>query len=91
MNTPGNNHGVHWDLDASLSLPGSPFSDASTSESQNPTGSVQYINAQLLAHGFTQGPGLNLDGLGGTDLDRVVKCLLGMLSQRVVSALSCKI
>lgn len=76
---------VHWALDMSFSGFGSPFSDAS-SES-NSTSSLQYINSQLIAHGFTHSPGLSLDGLSKDDSDRVVKCLLGMLTQRVVSAI----
>ncbi|KAI0675899.1 Afadin and alpha-actinin-binding-domain-containing protein [Trametes maxima] len=73
---------VHWALNASLDL-GSPFSDAGSLESCSSTSSLQYINSQLIAHGFTHGEGLSLDGLGKEDTDKVVKCILGMLSQRV--------
>ncbi|KIM90284.1 hypothetical protein PILCRDRAFT_84369 [Piloderma croceum F 1598] len=73
---------VHWALDVSLSQFGSPYSDAS-SDSVISTSSLQYINSQLVAHGFAPSPGLSLDGLSNADMERVVKCLLGMLSQRV--------
>lgn len=75
---------VHWALDVSMSEFGSPLSQVS-SDSTTSTSSLQYINSQLIAHGFTCAPGLSLDGVGNEDMDRVVKCLLGMLSQRVVS------
>jgi hypothetical protein len=77
---------VHWALDVSLSDFGSPYSDAS-SDSVLSTSSLQYINSQLVAHGFAPSPGLSLDGLSNPDMERVVKCLLGMLSQRVVRSL----
>ncbi|KAF8216749.1 Afadin and alpha-actinin-binding-domain-containing protein [Mycena galopus ATCC 62051] len=71
--------GVRWGLeDPSF---GSPFSDASSAV--NSTSSLDFINSQLVAHGFAPAPGLSLDGIGNPDLERVVKCLLGMLSQRV--------
>ncbi|KAI8996403.1 hypothetical protein BD414DRAFT_199770 [Trametes punicea] len=74
---------VHWALNASLSELGSPFSDSGSSDSCTSTSSLQYINSQLIAHGFTHGPGLSLDGLAKEDADRVVKCILNMLSQRI--------
>ncbi|RPD52962.1 hypothetical protein L226DRAFT_489474 [Lentinus tigrinus ALCF2SS1-7] len=74
---------VHWALNASLSDLGSPFSDAGSSESCTSTSSLQYINSQLVAHGFVHDAGLSLEGLARGDADRVVKCLLGMLSQRI--------
>ncbi|KAI0730564.1 Afadin and alpha-actinin-binding-domain-containing protein [Earliella scabrosa] len=74
---------VHWALNASLSDLGSPFSDAGSSESCSSTSSLQYINSQLIAHGFVHDSGLSLDGLAKADADRVVKCMLGMLSQRI--------
>ncbi|KAH9893346.1 Afadin and alpha-actinin-binding-domain-containing protein [Cubamyces lactineus] len=74
---------VHWALNASLSDLGSPFSDTGSSDSCTSTSSLQYINSQLIAHGFTHGSGLSLDGLAKEDADKVVKCILGMLSQRI--------
>ncbi|EJF56270.1 hypothetical protein DICSQDRAFT_71856 [Dichomitus squalens LYAD-421 SS1] len=75
---------VHWALDASLSDLASPaFSDAGSSESCTSTSSLQYVNSQLIAHGFVHDTGLSLDGLAKADADRVVKCILGMLSQRI--------
>ncbi|KAL4065926.1 Afadin and alpha-actinin-binding-domain-containing protein [Scleroderma yunnanense] len=73
---------VHWALDVSLSEFGSPFSEASTSSFAS-TPSFQYLNSQLIAHGFTTAPGLSLDGISSTDSERVAKCLLSMLSQRM--------
>jgi hypothetical protein len=46
---------------------------------------VEYINAQLVSHGFLLSPGLSFDGLSSTDVESWSKCLLSMLSQRVVS------
>ena len=79
---------VHWALDASLSDLASPFSEAPSSQSCSSTSSLQYVNSQLIAHGFVHDEGLSLEGLGKQDVDRVVKCLLGMLSQRVVCIIS---
>ena len=75
---------VHWAQDLSFSSFDSPFSDTSSSSSTT-TSSIQYINSQLVAHGFTAQPGLCFDGLSKTDSDNAVKCLLSMLGQRVVS------
>lgn len=62
-------------------LPGSLF----LSSEVYPTSTLEYINSQLVAHGFACSPGLSLDGLANDDSERVVKCLLAMLSQRIVS------
>ncbi|KAJ7696433.1 Afadin and alpha-actinin-binding-domain-containing protein [Mycena rosella] len=70
--------GVHWGLEPRF---GSPFSDASSAMIS--TSSLDYINSQLVAHGFAPAPGLSLDGVAPADLERAVKCLLGLLSQRV--------
>ncbi|KAK7025119.1 Afadin and alpha-actinin-binding-domain-containing protein, partial [Favolaschia claudopus] len=70
--------GVHWGEDLSF---GSPFSDASSAITS--TSSLDFINSQLVAHGFAQAPGLSLDGISNLDSERVVKCLLGMLGQRM--------
>ncbi|KAG6879947.1 hypothetical protein C0992_009305 [Termitomyces sp. T32_za158] len=45
--------------------------------------SIDYINSQLIAHGFVQSPGIVLGKIASSDSERLVKCLLGMLSQRV--------
>ncbi|KAJ8092949.1 hypothetical protein PM082_011269 [Marasmius tenuissimus] len=86
--TPANHKKlVHWesspavseDLDSiSLSLPNS-----STESSFVSTSSLQYVNAQLVAHGFTSTPGLSLEGISNQDLNRATKCLMDMLAQRV--------
>lgn len=75
---------VYWDSNIAEHEFGSPCSDTGSSQSQNSTNTVQYVNSQLIAHGFTQPPGLSTDGLGKADEERLVKCLLGMLSQRMV-------
>ena len=72
---------VHWDLGLS---PDSGSFEGDSTDSDTSASSLQYVNSQLLAHGFTQGSGLSLDGLAKDDTEKVVKCLLGMLSQRVV-------
>lgn len=81
---------VHRALDTSISDFGSPSSEASSSDSSAFTSSLQYINAQLVAHGFTPSPGLSCEGLSKSDTDILAKCLLAMLSQRVVRC-SCMI
>ena len=78
---------VHWALEGSLPDFGSPFSEGSSDADS--TSSLQYINSQLIAHGFTYKPGLSLEGTNKDDADKVVKCLLAMLSQRIVSATCC--
>ena len=82
---------VHWALEVSLSDLGSPFSaqglgSPGSDGEQDSTRSLEYINAQLIAHGFTYKPGLSLEGVGREDGERVVKCLVAMLGQRVVSS-----
>ncbi|KAI6023947.1 Afadin and alpha-actinin-binding-domain-containing protein [Pisolithus microcarpus] len=73
---------VHWALNTSASECGSPFSEASNS-SFSSTPNLQYINSQLIAHGFITAPGLSLDGISKSDSERAAKCLFTMLSQRV--------
>ncbi|KAI0339683.1 hypothetical protein BDW22DRAFT_1422215 [Trametopsis cervina] len=72
---------VHWSLDPS----GSPVFGSPGSEglSDTTSSSLPYINSQLIAHGFTHQPGLSLEGTNKEDTERVVKCLLAMLSQRM--------
>ena len=76
---------AQWNLDFSDSL-GSPFIDAPSTDSVTSTSTLQYVNSQLIAHGFAHSPGLSLDGLSNGDSEKVVKCLFGMLSQRMVRA-----
>ncbi|KAF7977856.1 hypothetical protein HWV62_2621 [Athelia sp. TMB] len=70
-----------WALDVSMSEFGSPYSDGTSF--QNSSSTLQYINSQLIAHGFTKAPGLSLDELSNAESEKLVKCILGMLSQRV--------
>ncbi|KAG2144348.1 Afadin and alpha-actinin-binding-domain-containing protein [Suillus clintonianus] len=74
---------VHWALDVSISDFGSPCSEATSSDSIASTSSLQYINSQLVAHGFTHSPGLSFEGLSNSDSDQLARCLLAMISQRV--------
>lgn len=78
---------VHWgNNDISLSDLCSPsFNFNGSMESMVSTSSLDYINSQLVTHGFTPSPGLVLDGISNTNQDLVVKCLFGMLNQRIVS------
>ncbi|KAL1707881.1 Afadin and alpha-actinin-binding-domain-containing protein [Schizophyllum commune] len=80
MNTPGPRN-VRWNLEDPASALNSPASNTSTEFIS--TSSLQYINSQLIAHGFTAPPGLSLDGVASADMEKAVKCLLAMLSQRV--------
>jgi hypothetical protein len=78
--------GVQFALDDNITISDISAGDTTTDSAQGAQGTLQYINAQLLAHGFIYGSVLSLDGLGRDDEARVAKCLLGMLSARVVSA-----
>lgn len=84
---------VHWALEtigssslSSLKLPENP-ADESAAESveENNSATLQYVNSQLLAHGFTHNKGLSLDGTSEEDAESVLKCLVAMLGQRMVS------
>ncbi|KAG8758300.1 hypothetical protein FRC14_000358 [Serendipita sp. 396] len=61
------------------------FDDISISSMGSPAAptSIDYINGQLVAHGFTHGQGLNLSDMRGQDQQMVVKCLSSMLGQRL--------
>ena len=48
------------------------------------TSSLQYLNSQLVAHGFAHNPGISLGGLSTANTESVVKVLLSLLNQRVV-------
>ncbi|KAH6915778.1 Afadin and alpha-actinin-binding-domain-containing protein [Coprinopsis sp. MPI-PUGE-AT-0042] len=76
---------VHWDTNyPSPSEFGSPSlgDDDSTASSFAPS-TLEYVNSQLIAHGFAPAPGLCLDGASARDSERVVKCLLSLLGQRM--------
>ena len=77
---------VHWSGENEIAeySYGSPGSDVS---SVNATSTLQYVNSQLAAHGFSKPPGLSLEGTSREDEEKCVKCLLAMLSQRMVCAL----
>lgn len=57
--------------------------DGSSSE-MNYTSSLQYLNSQLVAHGFAHNPGISLDGLSTSNTEGVVKVILSLMNQRVV-------
>lgn len=87
MSTPAKKL-VHWDVASpNFSDFGSPMSNAS-SESLVSTSSLHYINAQLVAHGFAPPQGLSLDGISNANMNSAVKCLMELLGQRLVSAVS---
>ncbi|KAF8581520.1 hypothetical protein K439DRAFT_1662257 [Ramaria rubella] len=71
---------VHDDSIASLSEISLSFLSSDVYE---PTSTLQYVNSQLVAHGFARSPGISLDGLAVNDNERVVKCILALLSQRM--------
>jgi hypothetical protein len=60
-----------------------PETDGNSSEMSH-TSSLQYLNSQLVAHGFAHNPGISLDGLSTTNTESVVKVLLSLMNQRVV-------
>jgi len=68
---------VQWENEVSELSFASPLRDVSAQ-------SIQYVNAQLVAHGFTHGSGIRLDALPSKDQQAAVKCLVNMLGQRVV-------
>ncbi|KAJ4470472.1 Afadin and alpha-actinin-binding-domain-containing protein [Lentinula aciculospora] len=74
---------VHWNSESpgysDLSSPSSQISE----DSFVSISSLQYVNSQLVAHGFASAPGVFLDGLSKGDTDKAVKCFLGLLAQRV--------
>ncbi|THU93888.1 hypothetical protein K435DRAFT_967090 [Dendrothele bispora CBS 962.96] len=74
--------GVHWGLQSPGFDVGSPASDVS-SISIVSTSSLQYVNSQLIAHGYVSPPGLCLDGISNSSMDIVVKCLMDLLAQRM--------
>jgi hypothetical protein len=80
---------VHWqNNDISLSDLRSPsfnFNASIESDSFTSTSSLDYLNSQLISHGYAPSPGLVLDGISMSDQERVLKCLFGLLNQRVVS------
>ncbi|KAG9096942.1 hypothetical protein FRC06_008165 [Ceratobasidium sp. 370] len=78
MQTPSKK-GVRWAFDVS----NSPFGAAvEPSTPETSTSSLAYVNSQIIAHGFARAP-MDLSELGREEQNRVVKCILGMLSQRV--------
>ncbi|KAJ3745716.1 Afadin and alpha-actinin-binding-domain-containing protein [Lentinula detonsa] len=76
---------VHWSSETSeYSDLRSPLSQAQISDdSFVSTSSLEYINSQLVSHGFSSAPGVCLDGLSKGDMDKTVKCFLDMLAQRM--------
>lgn len=80
---------VQFALDTSFSF-GSPSigADDSTSSEANNNNSatLQYVNSQLISHGYAHQPGISLEGINKEEGEKVVKCFLAMLGQRVVSS-----
>ena len=86
--TPAPKNSVHWAPSPNLSPLSDTLSPSSSSSFTSSSSTIQYINSQLISHGFAVPPGLSLDGLSTPDAENVTKCLLSMLSQRVVSVVS---
>ncbi|KIL69132.1 hypothetical protein M378DRAFT_195916 [Amanita muscaria Koide BX008] len=72
---------VHWGTDNSFSDTASSPSFSSTS-SDHSSSTFEYLNSQLIAHGFAPPPGLSLDGVSNANAERIAKCLLELLGQR---------
>ena len=69
----------------STDMSATPNTDADGNSSEmSYTSSLQYLNSQLVAHGFAHNPGISLDGLSTPNTESVVKVLLSLLNQRVV-------
>jgi hypothetical protein len=76
---------VHWDTNSpSLSNLDSPFYNGTYDSSMDSTSSLDFVNSQLVAHGYVLSPGLSLTGVSKDESNRIVKCLVTMLSQRMV-------
>ena len=82
---PAAKNSVHWAPSPILSPLSDSLSHSSSSSFTSSSSTIQYINSQLISHGFAVPPGLLLEGLSTADVENVTKCLLSMLSQRVVS------
>ncbi|KAM6497284.1 hypothetical protein JOM56_007757 [Amanita muscaria] len=72
---------VHWGTDNSFSDTASSPSFSSTT-SDHSSSTFEYLNSQLIAHGFAPPPGLSLDGVSNANAERIAKCLLELLGQR---------
>ena len=78
---------LHWAVQfASSPVLSSDSRDTSSIADPAPA-TLQYVNSQLVAHGFASAPGISLDGLSGSKADAVVKALFALLGQRVVCGL----
>ncbi|KAF8645051.1 hypothetical protein AX16_008109, partial [Volvariella volvacea WC 439] len=76
---------VHWELNTPRTSDDSSNDSLSigSADSGPSSSSLDFINSQLVAHGFAASPGLCLDGISGENHDRLIKCLLGLLTQRM--------
>jgi hypothetical protein len=70
---------ISTDMSAGMNMD----ADGNSSE-MSYTSSLQYLNSQLVAHGFAYNPGISLDGLSSVNMESVVKVLLSLMNQRVV-------
>ncbi|KAH7098562.1 hypothetical protein BKA62DRAFT_773248 [Auriculariales sp. MPI-PUGE-AT-0066] len=80
---------VRWAYELANSSLGSPphvdasLNDASLdSDVEADHGALAQVNAQLLAHGFSHGEGIKLEGLDAQSQKMVVKCIMDLLRQR---------
>lgn len=74
---------LHWAVQFAAS-PIASSDSRDTSIADPAPATLQYVNSQLIAHGFTSSPGISLDGLSGSKADNVVKTLFALLGQRMV-------
>lgn len=80
---------LHWAVQfASSPIASSDSRDTSSIADPAPA-TLQYVNAQLIAHGFASAPGISLDGLSGSKADSMVKTLFALLGQRMVRTPCC--
>ncbi|KAF8621814.1 hypothetical protein AX15_007486 [Amanita polypyramis BW_CC] len=71
---------VHWGTNNSFSdTDGSSFASCSSDHSSS---TLEYANAQLVAHGFAPPPGLSLEGISNANAEHIAKCLLDLLGHR---------
>lgn len=76
---------VQWGQTDILNTLGSPYSDTNSSETGSPSSTLQYLNSQLVAHGYVSPPGISIVGLTNEDSEKLIKCLMNLLGQRMVS------
>ncbi|KDQ19658.1 hypothetical protein BOTBODRAFT_28227 [Botryobasidium botryosum FD-172 SS1] len=74
---------VRWAFD--VASPSGHSAAGTPSSPESVSSSIVFVNSQLVAHGFLRSPGIadSIERLDHDDQEAIVKCLLGMLSQRM--------